>query len=165
MLLLGGRLLCRSTSPQSIWNAGDLVMLDVAKINDYMVEAGDVISLVVPRHLLPGHTSLLHGCTLTNGAGRLFTDHLLSLFRNLPNLREQEVPNVDQSTLLLLAAAVSPATEVLTVASGLIYNALRERGQRYIDAHLLEAELSPDRICRAIGLSRAKLFQLFEVAA
>jgi AraC-like DNA-binding protein len=33
---------------------------------------------------------------------------------------------------------------------------------RYIDTHLLNVDLTPDRICRDVGLSRAKLYQLFE---
>jgi len=161
-LLLGGRLLCRSTRPQSIRTAGDLIVHDVAQINDCMVEAGDVVSLAVPRHLLPGHTALLHGQTLTSGAGRLFADHLQSLYRNLSGLRTQDVPHVVQATLLLLSAAVSPTADALHAAGGVIHHALRERIQRYIDTHLLEPDLTPDRICRAIGLSRAKLYQLFD---
>jgi AraC-like DNA-binding protein len=161
-LLLGGRFLCRATNPQSIWRAGDLLVLDVAQTNDCMVEAGDVISLVVPRHLLPSHTARLHGQALTNGAGRLFADHLLSLFRNLPKLREHEIPSVVRSTLLILSAAVSPSPEALEAASVPIQSALQHRIQRYIDTHLLEPDLSPDRICRAVGLSRARLYQLFE---
>lgn len=127
-----------------------------------MVEAGEVISLAVPRHLLPSQTARLHGHALTSGAARLFSDYLLSLFRNLPSLRTEDIPNVVQSTLLLLAAAIAPTTDALHAASGLIHHALLERIQRYIDTHLLEPDLTPERICRAVGLSRAKLYQLFE---
>ncbi len=161
-LLLGGRLLCRSTSPQSVRTAGDLIVHDVARVNDCMVEAGDVVSLAVPRHLLPASTALLHGHALTTGASRLFADHLLSLYRNLAALRAQDIPNVVQSTLLLLNAAVSPTADALHAAGGVIHHALRERIQRYIEMHLLEPDLTPERICRAIGLSRAKLYQVFE---
>jgi AraC-like DNA-binding protein len=161
-LLLGGRFLCRSTSPESIKTPGDLFFYDVAQINDCTVEAGDVISMVVPRYLLPGHAALLHGHTLTNGVGRLLGDHLLSLFRNLSSLRQQEVPSIVQSTLLLMTAAVSPTAEAMREAGAPIRGALLDRIRQYIDMHLLERDLTPERICRDIGLSRAKLYQLFE---
>ena len=37
--------------------AGDVFVYDVAQVNDCRVEAGDVISLVVPRYLLPSHAA------------------------------------------------------------------------------------------------------------
>lgn len=161
-LVLGGRILCRSPGSQAVRKPGDLIVNDVARPNDCLVEAGDVISLVVPRHLLPAHTAGLHGHTLTDGVGRLLADQILSLYRNLPKLREHELPNVIQSTLLLLAAAVSPSPETLHEANGPIHDALLERVQRYIDVHPLEPGLSPEQICRAIGLSRTRLYKIFE---
>lgn len=161
-LVVSGRFLCRWTNPQSIKIAGDLFVLDAAQINDSIVEAGDVISLVVPRDLLPSQTELLHGQSLTSGIGRLLGDHLLSLFRNLAHLGSHEIPYVVQSTLQLLTAAISSTPDSLGEASNPIRDMLRDRILRYIDAHLLDADLAPDRICRDVGLSRAKLYQLFE---
>ena len=154
--------LCRWTNPQSIKTAGDLFVLDAAKINESVVEAGDVISLVVPRDLLPSQTALLHGHSLVSGIGRLLGDHLLSLFRNLEHLASHEIPYVVQSTLQLLTAAVSSTPDSLGEASNPIRDMLHDRILRYIDAHLLDTNLAPDRICRDVGLSRAKLYQLFE---
>lgn len=161
-LVLSGRFLCRWTSPLSIKTAGDLFVLDAAQINDSVVEAGDVISLVVPRDLLPSQTELLHGQSLAGGIGRLLGDHLLSLFRNLPSLSDQEIPHIVQSTLQLLTAAVYSTPDSLCEARSPIRDILRDRILRYIDAHLLDTDLAPDRICRDVGLSRAKLYQVFE---
>ncbi len=161
-LVLSGRLLCQWTSPQSVKMAGDLFVLDAAQINEPAAEAGDVISLVVPRDLLPSQTELLHGHTLAAGIGRLIADHLLSLFQNLANLSEQEIPYVVQSTLQLLGAAIASTSDVLAEASSPIRDMLRSRILRYIDARLLDPNLTPHCICRDVGLSRAKLYQLFE---
>ena len=87
---------------------------------------------------------------------------MLSLFRNLPTLRTHEIPSIVQSMLLLLAAAISPTTQALHDARGPIDGALAERIRRYIDVHLLVSDLDPDRICRDIGVSRARLYQLFK---
>ncbi|MDK4743663.1 AraC family transcriptional regulator [Rhizobium sp. CNPSo 3464] len=162
ILMVSGRYLCRWSTPQPVKAAGDLFVLDAAQVNEGLVEAGDVISLVVPRDLLPSRTALLHGQTLADGVARLLGDHLLSLLRNLASLSEHEIPYVVQSTLQLVTAAVSPTPDALIEASGPVRDALHNRILRYIDTHLLDVDLTPDRICRDVGLSRAKLYQLFE---
>ncbi|MFJ6325178.1 MULTISPECIES: helix-turn-helix transcriptional regulator [unclassified Rhizobium] len=161
-LVLDGRYLFRSTEPVSVKSAGDLFLLDGAQVNDCIVEGNNVISLAVPRDLLPSQTALLHGHTLTAGVAGLLTDHLISLFRNLPMLKEQEIPYVVQSTLQLLTAVVSSASDAMQETAGPMRELLLGRVLRYLDTHLLETDLTPDRICRDVGVSRAKLYQLFE---
>ncbi len=162
ILMVSGQFLCRWNTDQPLKSAGDLFVLDAAQVNQGMVAAGEVISLVVPRDLLPSRTQLLHGLTLAGGAGRLLGDHLLSLSRNLESLGEHEIPYVVQSTLQLLTAAVSLTPDAIVEAASPIRDALFNRILRYVDAHLLDANLTPDRICRDVGVSRAKLYQLFE---
>lgn len=142
--------------------AGELVLLDAAQAQDSVVEPGQSISLTLLRDFLPQHAEKLHGRTLSSGIGRLLGDHLRSLSRNLPALREKDVPFVVESTLQFITAAVTPTADAVRLARAPIRDALVNRIQRYIDVNLLEADLTPDRICRDIGLSRAKLYELFE---
>jgi AraC-like DNA-binding protein len=141
---------------------GELILLDAAQPLEGVVEPGQSISLALPRDALPRHAERWHGRALSSGIGRLLNDHLRSLSRNLPVLRERDVPYVVESTLQLLTAAVMPTADTVRQASAPIRDALVNRVLRYIDMNLLEADLTPDRICRDIGLSRAKLYQLFE---
>ena len=162
-LLLGGRL-ASYTGAELVKRAGDVFVYDVAQVNDCRVEAGDVISLVVPRYLLPSHAAQAHGQTLTSGVGRLLGDHMLSLFRNLPTLRTHEIPSIVQSMLLLLAAAISPPRRRCTT------HAARSTGRwpsgsGATSTCICWADLDPDRICRDIGVSRARLYQLFRKTA
>ncbi len=161
-LVLDGHFLFRSAGQAWVKSAGDLFVLDAAQVNDCIVTGSDAMSLAVPRDLLPSQTALLHGHTLTVGVAGLLTDHLISLFRNLPLLTEQEIPYVVQSTLQLLTAVVSSASDAMQEAAGPMREILLGRVLRYLDAHLLEADLTPDRICRDVGVSRAKLYKLFE---
>ncbi|MBB4569361.1 helix-turn-helix domain-containing protein [Rhizobium leucaenae] len=161
-LMLRGRLICWSTSQNPAKVAGDLFVVDAAQVNESLVEADDVISLLVPRNLLPGRTERLHGHTLSSGAARLLGDHMISVYRNLSNLKQHEIPFVVQSTMQLVTAAVSSTSDVLHEAGNATRDLLLGRIRRYIDGHLLEADLTPDRICRDVGVSRAKLYQLFE---
>jgi AraC-like DNA-binding protein len=162
LLLTGGRNLFRSENVQSRRGAGDLCLSDAAQPHEYEIKPGGGISLVVPRDFMPRGAGNLHGQTLSSGIGRLLGDHLLSLFRNLPDLRAQDVQHVVQSTLQLVTAAVSPTDDTVREAESPIRNALRASVLRYIDVHLLDPDLTPERICRGIGLSRARLYQLFE---
>jgi len=159
---LFGRIRWLNISSQPIKSVGDLFVVDAAQHLQCAVEMGDVISLVVPRDMLPSHAALLHGATLTGGIGRVLADHILSLFQNLPNLKLHEVPYIVQSTQQLLLAAVSGTPDAIRAAGSQIRDVLSARIQHYIDSHLLETDLTPDRICRDVGLSRAKLYQLFE---
>ncbi len=161
-LPLFGKFLWRSEAFEQTKSVGDLFFLDAARPLECAVDTGDVISLVVPRDLLPPDAALLHGATLTGGVGRLLADHLLSLFQNLPRMMQHELPHIVQATHQLLIAAVSQNEDANRAAIGPIQHALMARVQRYIEAHLLEPDLNPDRISRDVGISRAKLYQLFE---
>ena len=160
--ILSGRFTFRCGDASSVKMPGDLFILDAAQVNDCLVEAANTISIAVPRDLLPSQTALLHGHTLSTGVAQLLTDHLVSLLSNLNKLRPQEIPYVVQSTLQLLTAAVSSASEAVQEAAGPLRELLLGRILRYLDAHLLEPDLTPDRICRDVGVSRAKLYHLFE---
>lgn len=160
--ILSGRFAFRSADASSVKRAGDLFILDAAQVNDCLVEADNTISIAVPRDLLPNRTALLHGHTLSTGVARLLTDHLVSLLNNFNRLRPGEIPYVVQSTLQLLTAAVSSASEAMQEAAGPLRELLLGRILRYLDAHLLEPDLTPDRICHDVGVSRAKLYHLFE---
>jgi AraC-like DNA-binding protein len=159
---VSGRLSPRSTSEQPVKTAGDLYLLDAAQVNECAIETGDSVTLVIPRDCLPNNAARLHGRALSSGISALLGDHMLLLFRRLAELRPQDVPHVVQSTLQLVTAAIAPTHDTIREASHSIRDTLTHRVQRHIDAHLLEIDLTPDRICRDIGVSRAKLYQLFE---
>jgi AraC-like DNA-binding protein len=161
-LFVDTRFRIQTADLQSTKQAGELLLLDAAQAQESVVEPGESISLVLPREFLPQQAEHLHGRTISGGIGRLLGDHLRSLSRNLPTLREQDVPFIVESTLQLVTAAVTPTADAVRLASAPIRDALVNRIQRYIDANLLEADLTPDRICRDIGLSRAKLYELLE---
>ena len=153
---LEGEVLFRTAVPASIQKAGELNVLDAAQVNESKVSAQDTVSLVVPRDLLPGCTASLHGHILAGGLGHLLRDHILSLFQHLPRLGEEDVASVAQATQQLLAAAVAPTPDAIRHARKPIRGAFTERVRRYVDAHLLDPDLTPDRISRDVGVSRAK---------
>jgi AraC-like DNA-binding protein len=152
----------RSPSHSCVIRPGELYMIDMAQPVDARLMTGNAVSLVAQRDMLPPETERLHGHVLANGVAQLFSDYLRSLVDNLPDLAASELPLVVEATTRILTASVQPHADVLQQAEPDIRNLLRRRVQRYIDAHLLHPGLTPDQICKDVGVSRSKLYQLFE---
>lgn len=162
MLHLNGANCWQSHSSNCVKQPGELYVIDTSKPFDSLVTAGDTVWLGVPRALLPFDAERLHGQSLTYGAGQLLGDFVLSLVKNLPRLTVGDIPYVAQAATQILTASVLPHPDAQRQAEEAIGNLLIQRVQRYINKHLLSADLNPDQICKNVGLSRSKLYQLFE---
>ncbi|WP_153141808.1 helix-turn-helix domain-containing protein [Paraburkholderia agricolaris] len=156
-----GALALQTRSTSHIKQAGDLYVLDYGNPFEYEVAPGHEIALAVPRALLPPSLERHHGHSLTQGPAALLRDHLLSLRENLPRLTADDMPYVVDATTQLLIACVRIKPDGLPETSGVVQDLLTRRVRRYMDTHLLQVDLTPDRICKDVGLSRAKLYELF----
>lgn len=101
----------------------------------------------------------LHGRILDGIPGRLVADHLFSLVRFLPVVREADVPVLIKATLGLVAGCL--ASLPAAADEPVLGFALRYRARRHIDQNLGSAELSPDQISRDLGISRSTLNRAF----
>ncbi|MFM0731431.1 helix-turn-helix domain-containing protein [Paraburkholderia sediminicola] len=161
-LQLSGSVALRSDAFASIKPPGELYVLDFASVFERAITPGSEISLSVPRDMLPAGADSEHGRSLTRGMASLFTHYLSQLYHALPRLTARDLPYVAQATMQLLTATLQPGRDTLIAADEPIQNALMDRVQRYIDTHLLQPDLSADRICRDVGISRATLYRLFD---
>ncbi|MDN7802967.1 AraC family transcriptional regulator [Burkholderia gladioli] len=143
--------------------ASNLYVLDLAYELDSEIVAGDTLILTIARDLLPApiRSANLHGAVLQGPLSALLGDHLFALQRQLPHLAPADMPNVERATLALVSAALTPTARTLGEAEVEIDQAVMLRVRAYIDAHLKSADLTPSRICRDIGISRAHLYRLF----
>lgn len=161
-LHLNGGLSWKSDSRTCTKQPNELYVTDATQSVEATVTAGNMLWVAIPRALLPANTELLHGESLTHGIGQLFADHLRSLANNLPRLTTNDAPHVAQSTIHLASACASTDSDLREQASVAIDDALLARVQRYIDANLLDYDLTPNLICKDVGVSRSRLYQLFE---
>ncbi|WP_166653597.1 helix-turn-helix domain-containing protein [Paraburkholderia flava] len=161
-LQLSGTAGLRSDSFGNLKQPGELYLLDFAYPFERALTPGSEISLSVPRELLPSDTERWHGQSMTHGVGSLFGNYLSLLHGSISRLTASDIPHVAEATIQLLIASLQPERETLRAADEPIRNVLVHRVQRYIDDHLLQPDLSPDRICKDVGLSRAGLYRLFE---
>ncbi len=141
---------------------GEICLLDLAAPFDLKVTTGDTICMVIPRDLLPAGAASLHGRTLKHGMGAMLADYLRSLRRNMPQLAGAEMPYAVQASKNMLVACLAPGIESMKQAETELDAMFVNRVKDYIEQHLLSPDLNPDRICKAMGISRSKLYRLFE---
>lgn len=96
------------------------------------------------------------------GLGRLLADYLVLLDRSLSQLQTAEVPYVVEATRSLIAVCLAPSRDRLAEARGPIYATLMARARRLIDAKLASPDLTSDMLCADLGVSRSRLYRLFE---
>lgn len=146
---------------------GDVVFFDMARTQHTVAQGSHVLSLIVPRTLgdaaFGAGAARLHGSVLRSDSvfGGLLADHLGALHRRLPVIGMEQADDVVRATTQMLAACLRPCQRTLAEAQGGIEAVTLERIQRHI-ARNLGAPLTPDALCHAFGISRNRLYQLFE---
>lgn len=126
-------------------------------------EHGSLI-LSLPRHLvaevLP-EPETFHGQILRGGVGTLFREHMRTLVRHAPSIVPVEAEGLARATAQLLASGLEPTRGRFAAARTGLRAAAVVRCKRYVERHLRSPDLTPEAICRAVGLSRSALYRLF----
>jgi AraC-like DNA-binding protein len=104
----------------------------------------------------------LHGRPLSPAANALLVDHLRAMDRWSSTADASPSAHLGRATAHLLAACLDFSPETLERARPVIEAAQRRRARRHIDQHLASPDLTPDTLASALGMSRSKLFALFE---
>jgi len=121
--------------------------------------------VIVPRDVMTGmlpRADALHGTRLGGVMGQLLADHMRALARAAPAATVAEAPHVVRAIRDMVTACLAPTHDRLVQARPQIAATLMMQARRYIDAHLTDPDLSPDRLCLTLGLSRSALYKLFE---
>lgn len=148
-------------------NTGDVSIFDTTRRS--VVRAPDYrnLSIVMPRALLAPHVAdldSLHGLILRTSTplNALLVSHLRTLYAEAPALSLPEVHAATRATAALIAAFAGPSADgrdaIAQTAAAASLQVLRQA----IEANLHDPDLGPELICRTLGMSRAKLYRLFE---
>ncbi len=152
----------QSSEPTRMVNAGSFCLLDMASPFELKITTGNSIFAIVPRELLPTNVATLHGRSVTGGMGIFLSDYFNSLSRNFDNLAHEDTLHVRHATLNMLRACLTPTPDTLMQVNSELHTILRNRVASYIEKNLLNCDLNTGLICRDIGISRSKLYRLFE---
>lgn len=127
--------------------------------------ATTAVYLFVPRDFCRGIAASLDAVdntSLTGGLGRLLADYLFDLDRRLPMLTLDDLPGTLAATRAMITACVHPSAEALAEAQRPIDATLLERARQIIQRDLHMPDLGSDTLCRELGISRSRLYRLFE---
>jgi AraC-like DNA-binding protein len=102
------------------------------------------------------------GAVLDTPLGHLLGDFMVALERRLPDMTPDEMPGLTRAVSAMVAAAVEPHAERVANAQSQIDLGSMERVRRAVLAHLRAPELEPGTLCRMVGISRSRLYRLFE---
>jgi AraC-like DNA-binding protein len=100
--------------------------------------------------------------TLSTGMGRLFSDYLIDVSNRLPMLKPGDLPGLAAATRAMILACVSPSRDNFEVAEGPIATVLLERARQLVQCRLLDPKLDSELVRRELGISRTRLYNLFE---
>jgi AraC-like DNA-binding protein len=125
----------------------------------------ELISVFLPKQSLGidgGNLDRDGNVPLIPALADLLSDYLLGLIRVLPTLPDSKVLPVAEATRSLVAACIAPSLGGLVEAENPAQAALIERAYRIVRENLASPEFGPAVMCRLMGVSRSKLYRLFE---
>lgn len=143
---------------------GDLFLRSLGYPYRGRTTEASAVLLFMPFELLADDAGLLEAA---NNA--VFSGSLADLLVNYISVMEQALANLTAEEVLRIVRTIRDMV-VACAASSVRPDAgsaptnmgIMERAHRYIHLNLHSEQLTPDAICRALGISRTRLYQLFE---
>ena len=145
--------------------SGDLLVIDLADV--HAAEAADFshLTLVIPRPLLAPHLAqpdsqegrVLKG---DNGLTTLAVNHMKTLAQVIGNMNQDEIRDVIEPTLLLLASSLNGTVDSVEQGSGGVVQSYLSRAKLIIEKNL-QQDFNIDWLCKQVSISRAGLYRLF----
>ncbi|MBE1208478.1 helix-turn-helix domain-containing protein [Aminobacter carboxidus] len=148
-------------------HAGDVCILDMTRQSSLRAPHYSSLSLVLPRALLAPlvvDLDALHGRILqrSSALNAMLARHLRALYDQAPVLASKDAGAAAHGTAALVAAfagASAQGREMIEQASA---GTSLQAARRLIEANVPEPDLGPEFLCQRLGMSRAKLYRLFE---
>jgi AraC-like DNA-binding protein len=146
---------------------GDVCILDMTRPSALRAPEFNNLSLVLPRALIEPHLAdldRLHGLIVNKSSplNAMLVSHLRTLLAQAPALSVSDAGAAAQGVIALIAAfAGASAHGRETIRNAAVAMSV-QAARRTIEASLHDPDLGPDFICNRLGMSRAKLYRLFE---
>jgi len=124
------------------------------------------LSLYLPRELffdVPGSTEIRNNTALSGTYTKMLIEYLDSLEENLSRFAAKDLPRVVQTTRDMILTCVSSLAVESTVSEHHSNWALMERIRRFVQRNLMSPDLTTERLCRELGISRTRLYQVLEL--
>jgi AraC-like DNA-binding protein len=164
-LMLKGR--SKTVAPSRAFDGepGSVQIHPLGRVFEGCLTDSEMLQLFVPRDFCRGMAHVLDTAEfskLGSGMARLFADYITSLAHRLPSLDSGDLAGLATATRAMILACVAPSPEHLDEAGDLITNVLLERARRFVHANIFASDLCAASVQRALGISRSRLYRLFE---
>lgn len=129
------------------------------------VSKSEMLMLFVPRDFSHESAVALSAAELSKlgtGMGHLFSDYLVGMANRLPMLTQAELPDLVSATNAMILACVSPSADNIEAAEEPITTVLLEKARQFVQKRLFDPDLASEAVRRELGISRTRLYNLFE---
>lgn len=159
----------QTTTPSRSFDggAGSVQVHPLGRAFEGHVTDSEMLLLFVPRDFYRDMAYVLDAAefsALDRGMGRLLADYLTSLALRLPTLDVTDVPGLVAATRAMILACFAPSPENLGEAHEPITAAMLERARCFVQAHLFDPYLDAKALRHELGISRSRLYRLFETS-
>lgn len=146
---------------------GEIFFLDMTRPSSLQISDFKSLTLVLPRSLLAPYVAdldSLHGKILpgTSPLNRMLAAHMRMLCIQAPTLDIPDMHAAARGTAAMIAAFLGASVDGRELISQVAAGASLETYRRMIDANLHDPDMGPEFLCQRLGVSRAKLYRMFE---
>lgn len=146
---------------------GEVFFIDMTRRSALRTPDYKSLTLVLPRTLLARHVAdldSLHGKILprTSPLNEMLAAHMRTLYAQAPALDFPDMHSAARGTAALIAAFAGASTDGREMIAQVAAGTSLETCRRMIDANLHDRDMGPEFLCKKLGVSRAKLYRLFE---
>ena len=136
----------------------------LAKLFEREINHDGVLTLFVPYDLFASTAGLdrMLDVRFEGALGRLLADYLFFLDRSLADLQYLEIPYIVEATRSLVAVCLAPSQDRLVEAQTPVDATMLGRARRMIEGRLADSNLTSETLCAALGVSRSRLYRIFE---
>ena len=128
--------------------------------------AADAVLLFMPFELFADDAAVLgeaNNLVLSGNLADLLINYIDGIEPRLDRLTADEIPRIVHTVHDMVVACVASSARP-DGAGPQTNKGMMERAHRYIHLNLHSPDLTPDAIARSIGMSRTRLYQLFEAS-
>ncbi len=124
-----------------------------------------LVSLFLPRDQFADVAARLDSVPAAipdEALGALLADFMLCLGRRLPEMKQADLQSLVEVTRATVTACLAPTAEHLAGAARPLALTLVERARAEIRRNIESPGFGATELCRALGVSRSRLYRLFE---
>lgn len=125
----------------------------------------EVLTLFLPRHHFGKEAQAFDSApamSVRNGMAAILMEFMTTLARHLGTVSRQDLPRLRAATGALVTACLAPAPDHVMNAEGPMNALLFKRARRLVQQNMASPAFSPDALCRALAVSRSRLYRVFE---